>query len=93
MNAFQITLPCGSLPINLVCISNATIAVLRNPSIPTVCDTPANGAHAVFTLESFHIGNGEDAEEFQYNVPLPYKEIPKLLEYLKQQCLEMPTFN
>jgi hypothetical protein len=89
MQHFQIAVPLGNLPVQLICISNGTVAFVRTQDFGAIFDHPENGVSAKFTNESFSLGQ----EDFIYNTAYRYKEIDVMLSWLTQQQLEMPVFG
>ena len=85
----QLPIKLGSLPINLVLISNGSVAFVKAGNFTTIFDFPEdkNDVEAIFSYSDFCIGN---AEGLCYNVAYKYKEIPDMLAWLQQQNLQEP---
>lgn len=84
MQHFQIAVPIGTLPLQLVCISDASIAFVKTQDFATIVDDGAT-----FSKDGFTIGK----EDYQYSTKIYYKEIPDVLQWLVAQKLESPTFH
>ena len=78
------------LPVQLVLLSTGSLVFIRVAKVGTIVDqVPDNGIRAIFTDEHFQIGD----EEFWYNTIYQYKEIPGMLQWLKQQNMVLPEFK
>lgn len=84
MHQFQTSVPLAGLPLQLILMSDASIALVRTQEFETVID-----GDTVFGKEGFSI----KGEEYQYNSKYWYKQMPSLLEYLQGLELIMPTFT
>jgi hypothetical protein len=93
----SVQLPLGTLPVNLVLVPHCAGAVfVKTATFSVVLDVDYEGQGNVegyFYKDSFQLGNDiETAEEFFYNQIYQYKEIPVMLQWLKQQKLQQPDF-
>ena len=88
---YQIQLPLQTLPINITCGSDGRVGFSLKGAFPTLVDAydEANGKVAIFDMTGFNI----DGVECKYNVWYDYKQMPSMLEYLKQLNMEMPVFQ
>jgi hypothetical protein len=84
MQQWQIQVGLGTLPVQLVCLSDASVAFVKSQPFKTIVDN-----NAMFSEDGFTIGK----DDYQYNTKIWYKEIPSVLEWLVAQKLESPTFN
>lgn len=83
MNMVQI--PIGSLPIQLVCIQNGTIAFVPTvPMFPVFFDI--GEPEALIDKEGLHIGE----DSFSFHTAYAYKQFPSLVQWLKRQDLVSP---
>lgn len=83
----QLRVPINNLPINLVLLSDGTLAFIRDKNMKTLfCDD--GGVSATFTKNNFWL----DDVMYDYDSPMDYKENEKMLKWLQAQNLEMPTF-
>ena len=85
----QLPIKLGSLPINLVLISDGSVAFVKAGNFKTICDSGDDGKQivAIFDESGFQLGN---TDNFCYNVAYKYKEIPDMLQWLMQQNLQEP---
>lgn len=88
---YQIKVPVGRMPINLVLGLDESVTFIRDLAMPTIVDSPENGIGAVFTAKEFWLG--DENISYEYNTPYPYKDIPDMLQWLAQQKLMMPEIN
>lgn len=74
-------------PINLILLANGTLAFIRVMEFKGIVDLPTNENYpeASFWRDGFQIGD----EVYEYNMAYPYKEMPVMLEWLKQQNMCM----
>lgn len=88
---FQISLPLSTLPIMLYCISDSSVVLVPQTKFKTLIELPSEsgGITAILDNEGFSIGG----ESFNYNEKIFYKEIPAMLQWLKQLNMEIPTFQ
>lgn len=85
---FQVQVPIGNLPVQLVLLSNGTLVFVRVANIGGIIDqAPEGGVGALFFNDSFQIGN----EELWYNTIYHYKGKPEMLKWLQQQNLIEPV--
>jgi len=84
---FQIQVPIGAMPVNLILLSNATLAFVKVANFGVIFDMPESGVNAVFMEDDFRIGT----ETYFYNTVYEYKTIPNMLTWLKQQNLQEPN--
>ena len=98
--SFQVQIPLGRLPINLVLVGNKVSAevvfVKVADRVLLVVDQPESkdAIGAVFSEENFAFFEewvGGAIECFEYTVVYDYKEIPLMLKWLQQQNLQEPT--
>ena len=88
---YQVQVPLGNLPVNLVLIGNreqASVAFVRFQS-GTVFDQ-SDDVSAGFFDENFLLFRNGTNESFEYNTAYDYKNIPAMLQWLKQQNLQEP---
>lgn len=87
---FQVQVPVGNMPINLILLGNATVAFVRVANFKALFDqSESGGVNAEFYESDFSVGG----EVFQYNTAYPYKEIPQILQWLKAQNLIAPIIQ
>lgn len=88
---WQANIPLPSLPIMLVCSADATIEFNRTGDFNTILDSPEDSkkVKAIFAKDGFTIGS----ESYEYGEPYSYKEIPEMLQYLKEKEMDFPKFN
>jgi hypothetical protein len=87
---FQVQVPVGNMPINLILLGNATVAFVRVANFKALFNPCEHGGvDAEFYEADFSIGG----EVFQYNTSYPYKEIPQMLQWLKSQNLIAPIIE
>jgi hypothetical protein len=95
---YQVQVPLGTLPINLVLIGNQTygrlVFVQVRPLIGAVFDLDEHdNIHAAFyedRFEFFGTADGDGDEVFEYDTIYDYKNIPLMLRWLQQQNLQQP---
>ena len=88
MQLMQVQVAIANMPINLVILSNETLAFVRVAEFKALFDmapTP-EGVCAEFYQDTFVI----DGEAYEYNSAYAYKTIPKMLEWLQAQNLTNP---
>ena len=85
----QIQVAIANMPVNLVLLSNSTLAFVRVAQFKALFDTPPfeYGISAAFYEEDFSLGG----ETFAYNTAYEYKNIPNMLKWLQQQRLQLPN--
>jgi hypothetical protein len=83
---YQMQIPIGQLPINLVLLSDGTLVFIKVANFGVIFDHKLGGVDAIFHEDSFTI-NGTD---YFYNTIYAYKEIPEMLQWLAQQNLQWP---
>lgn len=93
MSLFQCQVPLAGLPVNLVLLSNGTLAFVRVAEFVGIYDQRAFGqdVDAMFGRDDFAFIHDEGYDEFAYNTAYNYKEIPSMLKWLQQQNLEEPN--
>jgi len=85
---FQVQVPIGNLPVQLVLLSDGTLVFVRVANISCIIDqAPEGGVGAVFYDDHFLVGN----EELWYNTIYRYKDKPDMLKWLQQQTLQEPN--
>lgn len=84
---YQVQIPIGGMPINLVLISDGTLVFIKVRPFGVLFDHPESGLKAIFHEDCFTI----EGEEFHYDTIYQYKEIPNMLGWLKQQNLQEPV--
>jgi len=85
---YQVQIPIGNLPINLVLLSDGTLVFVRVAKFGCIIDqAPEGGVGAVFYDDHFLVEN----EEFWYNTVYRYKEKPNMLKWLQAQNLTEPS--
>lgn len=91
MANFQIGIQVPGLPIALYAISDASLVLVPQSKFKTIVDRSeaSGGITAILDNDGFSL-NGES---FNYNEKIFYKEIPAMLQWLKQLNMEMPTFQ
>lgn len=82
---YQAQIGIGSLPVNLILLSTGQLVFIRVANIGVLFDNN-DGIDAVFMDDGFRLND----EEFSYNTLYWYKEIPLLLQWLKNQNLQEP---
>lgn len=87
----QMMVPLGTMPINIVLLSEGSLAFVRTANFKGVVDQPTceNCPTAIFTEQGFTIGE----ETFEWNTKYLYKEYKEMLQWLIAQKLEMPVNN
>lgn len=82
----QMQVAVGNMPINLVFLSNETLAFVRVNQFKALFDMSsiAGGTDAEFYEGLFVI----DGVDYEYNTAYSYKAIPGMLSWLKQQKLQ-----
>lgn len=87
----QVQLPIGNMPINLILLSNGTLAFVRVGDFEALFDQHGvpGGVDATFYEADFTI-NGET---FSYNTAYEYKQFPDMLLWIQQQKLQSPFAN
>lgn len=80
----QITIPIEGLPLNMILLSDGTLALSPNQQFKGIID-----GKAVFTMDGFSV----DGVSYEYNRALAYKNEPELLGYLQGLNLPMPVIN
>ena len=92
---FQVQVPLGGLPVNLVLVTvgQGAVAFVKVAPFTTIFDADEDGnISAAFYEDEFNIfGTSGDEEVFRYNTLYEYKELPVMLEWLKQQGLQEPA--
>lgn len=96
---YQVQIPLGGLPINLVLIGNkleGRVAFVKVRPVGTIFDEPEEktALHAVFNDDNFAIyvqQVGGEIEPFEYDTVYDYKNIPLMLRWLQQQKLQEPN--
>lgn len=92
---YQVQVPIGSLPINLVLVGNkfrGGVVFVKVAPFRTIIDQAENGQiAAVFTQQDFTLLSDDAADSFEYNTVYEYKDIPVMLRWLQQQKLEQPA--
>lgn len=84
MQEQHVVLPLGGLPLQLVCISDASIAIVKSQNFTTIIEDNAS-----FSNESFTIAG----VEYAYNKKIYYKQVAGVLEWLQQQKLIAPQIQ
>ena len=99
MIRYQVQVPLGGLPVNLVLVGNrehGEVAFVKvAPFAGAVFDLTDDGqdVRAVFDTHKFALFHPTDVsldEEFHYDMLYDYKNIPVMLQWLKDQKLEEP---
>lgn len=92
---YQVQIPIGNMPINLVLVGNQThgsLVYIRVSSFAPIFDQGGIGdVSGYFDNESFAFTKGNEMKEFFYNTVYEYKKVPLMLQWLKQQRLPEPT--
>lgn len=88
---YQLQVPLGGLPVNLVLVGNkedgkVVFVVVGGPT--GIYDT--GEVQALFEQRGFTLFFENDVQEFDYNIIYSYKEIPLMLRWLQQQNLQHP---
>ena len=98
MTQYQVQIPLGGLPVNLLLVGNTwngrLVFVRVAPIVGAVFDLEDDGhsIRAAFYEDEFHIFGKTDGEEvFQYDTIYDYKTIPVMLEWLQEQNLQEPN--
>lgn len=71
----------NSFPITMLCIDNGNIAFQPTQQFKAIID-----GNVVWAADGFSI----DGEDYKYGEQICYKEIPSMLQWLKQQNLISP---
>lgn len=78
------------LGIQLVLVSDGRVIFERTFTFVPTYDYSKDGVTAVFDNEGFSLAPaGQDWDEYQWGVAYPYKEIPTMLAWLKQQNMQL----
>lgn len=82
-----------AFPVGVYAFHDSTIQLVPLQSILNGAVIDQNdGVSGVFDREGFSLQKGiDDALNFEYNVNYPYKDMPILLEWLKQQNMMLPN--
>lgn len=83
----QVQVAIANLPVNLICISNGTLAFVRTCEFKTLFENSPDGA--TFYADSFEIAG----KAYSYNTVYDYKQEPEMLEWLIAQKLSLPVFQ
>lgn len=88
MQLMQMQMALANMPINLVILSNGTLAFVRVTEFKALFDMASTpeGVSAEFYENMFLI----DGVEYEYNSTYAYKTIPKMLKWLQAQNLINP---
>ena len=83
-----VQIPIGTLPINLIALDNGDVAFVITQDFKSVIDQPSKDENvgAYFDKTSFSIAD----QSFSYSQRYAYKDIPVMLQWLKQQELISP---
>lgn len=83
-----VQVPIGSLPVNLITLDNGDVAFVTTSEFKAIIDLPSedDNVGAYFDKVSFSIGD----MSFSYSQRYNYKDIPVMLQWLKQQGLQSP---
>lgn len=90
MNMMQVQIG-QTFPVVLGLFQNGTVALLKpnNATFKAVFEQAGEGGvGGTFMLNEFSLYRGDDLICLQYNMMYPYKEMPLLLDWLKQQTLQ-----
>lgn len=94
MPEYQLQVPIGNLPVNLVLVGNkevGRVAFVQIRTVGVIVETFEEGkVAATFFNDCFHLRDGEVEEDFDYDTVYAYKEIPLMLRWLQQQNLQQP---
>ena len=90
MHTLQV--PIGSMPVNLILLSNRTLAFARVANFEALLDQPEDksSVSAFFYSDGFTLSRGEESADFDYNITYKYYEIPMMLDWLIKQNLQLP---
>lgn len=96
MRVFQLQIPIGSLPINLILVGNrqqAGVVFVPVRDVGVVIEPlEAGKVAAIFFNYGFCLGDKSGLEEeFSYETIYEYKNIPLMLRWLQQQNLQEPA--
>lgn len=96
MPTFQVQVPIGNLPVNLILVGNkfeaGIVFVKVAPIHKTIIDhAKLKEVSAGFTDHTIYLHDDEVEEQFDYDTIYNYKEIPLMLRWLQQQNLQEPT--
>lgn len=91
MRNFQVGIQIPGLPIVLYAVSDSSVVLVPQTKFKAILDRSkaSGGITAILDNEGFSIGG----ESFNYNEKIFYKEIPAMLQWLKQLNMEIPTFQ
>lgn len=88
MTHSQMAVPLAGLPLNLVLISDGSLAFVKTHNFKCIVDQPEDDKKvaAMFDEEDFSIGT---ERQLAYNVAYRYSEIPCMLQWLLEQNLQL----
>ena len=89
---YQAQIGLNGLPLTLVLLSDGQCAICPTQQFkPICCDVGVEGKiQAIFDMQGFTIGAGEDAVEYVYNTTYKLSDRTMLHGWLKQLQLEQP---
>jgi hypothetical protein len=93
---YQVQVPIGSLPVNLVLVGNkeeGKVAFVKVAPVGLILENVQQGKEvaAMFAEDEFCISNTDmETEVFNYDTIYDYKNIPLMLKWLQQQKLQQP---
>jgi hypothetical protein len=91
---YQVQVPIGGLPINLVLVGNketGKVVFVKVAEVGVIVENFEDGkVAATFWNDCFHLRDGELEEDFDYDTIHDYKNIPLMLRWLQQQNLQQP---
>lgn len=88
---YQLQVQIGDVfPISLVLLTDlkvGRVVFIKTQNFPHIIEVKDGEIVAAFNVDGFSI----DGEDYEYNAPYAYKEIPAMLQWLSSQNLQMPT--
>lgn len=95
MTLYQVQVPLGGLPVNLVLVGNREQGKVVFVKVARIAKCIIDHAkldevNAAFTESTIYLHDNETEEQFAYDTIYEYKEIPLMLRWLQQQKLQQP---
>lgn len=83
-----------SFPVSVLCLSDGTLMLQPHGNFSLIFDGKHDGVTGIFDSEGFALLEQgrplDDMQDYQYNVPYEYKQMPVLKAWLVQQNLINP---
>jgi hypothetical protein len=82
----------NSFPVKLLCYPDGSVELVIQGGFPPIVEDRPTGVSSIFTMAGFCLrGEGEaNYQEYYYNFPYHYKQVPTLKAWLVQQQLVSP---